>query len=123
MPRADDWAERLGITRDRWFEGAIAVSSQGCTYAAVLVVSGPHRGRLVSVDMDGQPPFFFEEPDFLGWYEQWIDGVLAALASPTEGSLPVGSEAGLAAAALFGLLIASSGWRPTNVVSLRERPG
>jgi len=100
MPRTGDWAERLGIHQDQWFEGAIAVSTEGCTYYTLLVVSGPQRGRVVAIDMDGQPPSFHKEPDFLGWYERWIDRVLAALDAPVARPQVIGSEAGLAAAAV-----------------------
>jgi hypothetical protein len=58
---------------DEPFQGAIAICEQGCSYLALLVVSGPHAGRVLYVNLDGGAPFFPESPDFLAWYERWLD--------------------------------------------------
>ncbi|OLT24928.1 hypothetical protein BJF79_44645 [Actinomadura sp. CNU-125] len=40
-----------------------------------LVLSGPGRGRVVLVDAsrDWFPPIYHPAPDFLAWYEEWLD--------------------------------------------------
>ncbi|WP_026404522.1 SMI1/KNR4 family protein [Actinomadura rifamycini] len=40
-----------------------------------LVLSGPGRGRVVMVDADGDrfPPIHHPAPDFLAWYDEWLD--------------------------------------------------
>ncbi|QFG20369.1 HEAT repeat domain-containing protein [Actinomadura sp. WMMB 499] len=40
-----------------------------------LVLSGPGRGRVVMVDASGDwfPPIHHPAPDFLAWYEEWLD--------------------------------------------------
>ncbi|GGV39423.1 hypothetical protein GCM10010182_74830 [Actinomadura cremea] len=40
-----------------------------------LVLSGPGRGRVVTVDAsrDRFPPIYHPAPDFLAWYEEWLD--------------------------------------------------
>lgn len=60
------------------YQGAIALEDQGCTFYALLVVSGPLRGRVVYVDLQrNRPPYVVEDPDFLSWYEGWLDALLA----------------------------------------------
>ena len=73
MARGEDWMERLGCTAEDCYRGAIALVEQGCTYFSLLVVTGPARGRVVNVDLDLQPPYFPDDPDFLSWYERWLD--------------------------------------------------
>ncbi|GLY36848.1 hypothetical protein Amsp01_028720 [Amycolatopsis sp. NBRC 101858] len=58
--------------------GILAVVHHGCTAFTHLVVSGPGRGRLVNVDLDGFPaPYVLEDKDFLAWYERWLAELLA----------------------------------------------
>ncbi|MFD0902866.1 HEAT repeat domain-containing protein [Actinomadura sediminis] len=40
-----------------------------------LVLSGPGRGRVVLVDASHEwfPPIYHPAPDFLAWYEEWLD--------------------------------------------------
>jgi HEAT repeat protein len=73
MPREDDWLERLGGSADECFRGTIPIVHQGCTHYSLLVISGAARGRVVNVDEDLQPPHFPDDPDFLSWYERWLD--------------------------------------------------
>ena len=73
MPREEDWLERLGCSADECFRGTIPIVHQGCTHYSLLVVSGAARGRVVNVDEDLQPPHFPDDPDFLSWYERWLD--------------------------------------------------
>lgn len=87
-----DWValvDRLGLRSDldddaheaalaTLFGGLLPVGSQGCSYCHGLVVNGPYAGRVVNYDMDlSAPPVFALEPDFLAWYERWLDEVIA----------------------------------------------
>jgi hypothetical protein len=62
---------------DEPYTGTLALSDEGCGYVSILVVSGPARGRVT--DNSGSPagPTFTGDADFLGWYERWLDAVLA----------------------------------------------
>jgi hypothetical protein len=63
---------------DTLFGGLLTVGSQGCSIYHGLVVNGPYAGRVVNFDMDlSAPPVFAFEPDFLAWYERWLDEVIA----------------------------------------------
>ncbi|MDX6741411.1 HEAT repeat domain-containing protein [Actinocorallia sp. A-T 12471] len=58
--------------------GALAVVHGGCALYTLLVVTGPARGRLVRVDLDGGlAPLVLDDVDFLAWYERWLDDVIA----------------------------------------------
>jgi HEAT repeat protein len=76
MPAEEDWHETLHISRDEQFQGSIAIAHQGCSYYCLLVVSGPFRGRVVYICEDGGTPYFVRSPDFLTWYERWLDELL-----------------------------------------------
>jgi hypothetical protein len=55
------------------------ICDQGCTYAARLIVTGEGRGRIIYIDVQGwYPPYFVKDPNFLAWYERWLEGVLSA---------------------------------------------
>ncbi|AUY47644.1 hypothetical protein [Streptomyces sp. CB01881] len=59
------------------FPGTITVVYRGCSDLTLLVVAGPGRGRLVEVNAEGFfAPRFYADPDFLSWYERWLDFVL-----------------------------------------------
>ncbi|MFE2409004.1 HEAT repeat domain-containing protein [Kitasatospora sp. NPDC059408] len=67
------WWERLGSPRPP-FAGTMAITSQGCGYLTVLVVTGPARGRILNIDLDPRRESFFSpDTDFLAWYERWLD--------------------------------------------------
>ncbi|MFI9240520.1 HEAT repeat domain-containing protein [Streptomyces sp. NPDC053079] len=58
--------------------GVITVVSRGGADYTFLIVSGPARGRLAYVNTDGHvPPYVTEDPDFLSWYERWLDEMTA----------------------------------------------
>ncbi len=59
------------------YAGLLPIGSQGCTYLHALVVAGQHRGRVVHMDSDRQRPVFAPEPNFLDWYERWLDDVIS----------------------------------------------
>lgn len=74
----EDWDQPLpGGARQR-FQGTLAVCEEGCAYHSLLILTGPHRGRVARVAPDEGAPFLFADaPDFLAWYEAWLQGVLA----------------------------------------------
>ncbi|MEV0568201.1 hypothetical protein [Dactylosporangium sp. NPDC050588] len=76
----DDWEQRYEDPRaaDRIFlRGTLPVAYHGCTLYTRLVVTGPARGRLFNLDVDGLGPYVVEDADFLAWYERWLDEVMA----------------------------------------------
>lgn len=62
---------------DEPYAGTLALSDQGCGYLSILVVSGPARGRVTDNSDAPTGPPFTDDPDFLSWYERWLDAVLA----------------------------------------------
>ncbi|GIG61093.1 hypothetical protein Lfu02_54650 [Longispora fulva] len=73
-----DWWGEMGLgVKDEPFTGALALSHEGEGYLWVLVVTGPARGRIASTYFDGTGPHLSPAPDFLSWYEHWLDTVLA----------------------------------------------
>lgn len=59
------------------YVGTMSLGTQGCSYMMQLVVTGECRGRVVYVDADGASPYVVLEPDFLAWYERWLNELLA----------------------------------------------
>lgn len=116
-----DWEERLGCTRESVFDGTIALAHQGCAYYVLLVVKGPLRGRVIYVDLDGQPPTIVADASFLAWYERWLDETLADLEIFWFGFGPGGSDAKL----LSDLTGDEPGTRATAATELgrRKKPG
>ncbi|WP_412539292.1 SMI1/KNR4 family protein [Longispora sp. K20-0274] len=73
-----DWWSEVGLgVDDEPFPGAIALGHEGCGHLSVLVVTGAARGRVSSTYWDGAGPQLSPAPDFLSWYENWLDTVLA----------------------------------------------
>ncbi|MEU8007485.1 SMI1/KNR4 family protein [Catellatospora sp. NPDC049111] len=77
----DDWEERYEVppSEDRIFlPGTLQIASHGCSLGTRLVVTGPARGRLFNLDYEGPVgPYIVEDPDFLSWYERWLDEAVA----------------------------------------------
>jgi hypothetical protein len=95
---AQDWWNRFWGPDDRPdpLQGTLAVVHHGCTSYTHLVVSGPGRGRLVNVDLNGVPaPYVLEDEDFLSWYERWLDELLAGYSVTWFGAKLPGDEAKL----------------------------
>jgi HEAT repeat protein len=85
------------------YEGAISLSDQGCTFYGLLVVTGPLAGRLVYVNVDQDAPYYLvENPDFLSWYERWLDELRWGHRASWFGIGMPGDEAQLVAAAAPG---------------------
>ena len=77
MPEGVAWQEALACAWEELFQGTLALVHQGCSYYALLVVTGARRGRVVYVNLDGcGTPYFVRHPDFLSWYERWLDELL-----------------------------------------------
>jgi len=93
------------LPADRWDDAGedhkdgITIADQGCAYYALLVISGPERGRVRYINGDGGAPFLPENPDFLSWYERWLDELLWGYEHFWFGTQMPGDEATLAAAA------------------------
>jgi hypothetical protein len=63
--------------REGSLDGTLTIVDQGCTFYAFLIVTGSYCGRVVYVDLQGsRPPYFVHDPDFLSWYERWLDELL-----------------------------------------------
>lgn len=75
MSREADWESQFRNCVSP-YQGMISIGSQGCTYAMGLIVTGEYASRVVYLDADGQSPYVVREPDFLSWYERWLDELL-----------------------------------------------
>lgn len=69
--------EAIEKDRGRRFAGVLPIGSQGCTYLHGIVLNGPHKGKVVNLDEDGQKPNFTFENNFLDWYERWLDEIIS----------------------------------------------
>jgi hypothetical protein len=72
--------------------GMVTLSSCGCAFYVTLVVSGPYADRILYF---GGYPYFSDEPDFLSWYERWLDERAAGHDLHYFGWGPAGDEATL----------------------------
>ncbi|KYF87189.1 hypothetical protein BE17_40230 [Sorangium cellulosum] len=82
LPPGEEWLEALlpgeEEAMDRALQGTLSLGTQGCSFYTQLVVTGPARGRVVYVDLDGGRPYFPESTGFLDWYERgWMEGMRA----------------------------------------------
>ncbi len=89
IPKTDDWQEHI----DRKpYQGTLSIGTQGCSYAMQLIVTGDHAGRVVYVNTDGGPPYMVHQPDFLSWYERWLNELLDGYQMEWFGFGPGGTE-------------------------------
>lgn len=58
------------------FGGLLPIGTQGCAITTCLVVNGAYKGKIVYLNEDYQPQFA-HEPNFLAWYERWLDEVIS----------------------------------------------
>ncbi|CBG67660.1 MULTISPECIES: SMI1/KNR4 family protein [Streptomyces] len=50
------------------------IIEMGCTDLCLIGVTGPLTGRVLTGNADGfRPPNVSSAPDFLSWYERWLD--------------------------------------------------
>ena len=69
--------DQFDQAQEALFAGLLPIGTQGCSMYHGLVVTGPHAGRVVNFDQEcSGPPVFAFEPDFLAWYERWLDEVI-----------------------------------------------
>lgn len=77
MPDEPGWEDALECAEEEIYQGTLALAEQGCSGYAVLVVTGPHRGRVAYIHLEHAfAPYFPRYPSFLAWYEAWLDETL-----------------------------------------------
>lgn len=72
-----DWEERLNRDEIMVFGGTLPLCHQGCGIYSLLVLNGPHRGRICNVEDWTTRPIFSPHRHFLDWYEGWLNEILA----------------------------------------------
>jgi hypothetical protein len=77
----DDWEQRFedqpGPNRT-FLRGTLRMADHGCSLYTQIIVTGAARGRLFNLDDEGPAgPYVVEDPDFLAWYERWLDEAVA----------------------------------------------
>ncbi len=77
---------------DSGLAGTIAIAEQGCGHAVQLIVSGEAAGRVCYVDADREAAYVVRSPDFLAWYERWLDELLQDFDTGWFGYGPDGGE-------------------------------
>lgn len=80
ISREDNWREQFSGCVSP-YQGIMVIGDQGCTYVTGLIVTGREAGRVVYLDESrgGEAPYVMDEPDFLGWYERWLDDLLSGV--------------------------------------------
>lgn len=73
----ETWEQMAEKDPEELYAGILPIGSQGCTYIHGLVLNGPHTGKVVNLDLDGQRPKFTFEKNFLDWYERWLDETIS----------------------------------------------
>lgn len=86
--------------RQRIYSGILPIGSQGCQSFHGLLLSGPDKGRVVNIDIEGYKPRFAYEDNFLDWYERWLDEILSGIL-PSDSSYWFGYVMGGDDVALF----------------------
>ena len=74
-PKAIDWAADRDSLK-KALRGTLTLNSKGCTYYTALIVTGRARGRVIHLDVGGQPAVFSSHGGFFDWYEAWLDEAL-----------------------------------------------
>jgi HEAT repeat protein len=90
LPPTAGWDEGLGEVSP--YQGTLSLGTQGCSYVMQLIITGPFAGRVVYGDADLHPPYLVREPDFLSWYERWLDELLQGYNIHWFGHGPGGGE-------------------------------
>ena len=76
--------------------GMITVSDCGCGFYVTLVVSGPYRERIIYYTPGSA--YFCDEPDFLSWFERWLEERSKGYEEEYFGWGPAGEESSVLAA-------------------------
>jgi hypothetical protein len=73
-----NWKEER-YTAEPWnpYQGSMAICDQGCTFYTTIALTGPLRGTIWNIDLALSPPVQALYPNFLDYYEGWIDRILA----------------------------------------------
>ncbi|MFF1420299.1 HEAT repeat domain-containing protein [Streptomyces sp. NPDC058280] len=89
----EEWA-RLSADQADPYAGTHPVVHRGCLEMTLLVITGPARGRLLDVNLGDLtvPPVFHPQPDFLCWYEHWLDGLPEGRLAPDFSDQSQGSD-------------------------------
>lgn len=93
IPESQTWQEEFGgITKS--FQGTLSLGTRGCSDVTLLIVSGKYTGKVVyaNVEHESVIPYLSPEPDFLAWYERWLDQLLQGYDMHLFGYGPCGGE-------------------------------
>jgi hypothetical protein len=105
-PAMGDSPPLASRTSDTWHEllrGTIEIVCEGCSFSIMLIVTGEYRGRVVRVDTEDDGfPYVTDDPDFLAWYERWLDHLLWGWDTSSAGEGLPGTEAQMVARLLDG---------------------
>ncbi|TNE43378.1 MAG: hypothetical protein EP343_33925 [Deltaproteobacteria bacterium] len=91
----EEWEDLWESEPVRAVQGSLTLAHHGCGIYAMLCVSGPSRGRIWYGDLDGSCLYLVPDPDFLHWYERWLDELLAGYDFRDFGYGLLGNEAEL----------------------------
>jgi hypothetical protein len=81
-------------TWHKLLRGTIEIVCEGCSFFVMLIVTGRCRGRVVRVDTEDEGyPYVTDDPDFLAWYERWLDQLLWGWDTSGAGEGLPGTEA------------------------------
>ncbi len=69
--------EEYDEAREQVYGGILTIGSQGCSFYQGIILTGPHVGKVVYLDVDDSKPFVTHEDHFLDWYERWLDEIIS----------------------------------------------
>ncbi len=81
-----EWTEKSEYCSDEEYDekafvvyaGVLFIGYAGCTSYVGLMLNGKDRGRLLQTSCEIEYlPMFFEEENFLSWYENWLDKIIS----------------------------------------------
>lgn len=94
-PGRNPWVDEIDPDSplDPHDDGLLGLGTRGCEYMTSLIITGEYRGRVVYLDEGNYAsPYVSREPDFLSWYERWLDELLWGYAIGGFGYGPAGGE-------------------------------